>query len=266
MCELMFATKDIATLCVSGAALITSVSVAFYNARVQRVKRLDDARRSFEDAILGISKAKQDFETLRISVGDEFDAPKYSPHRTTIVDTRNFYLSKALAAFRAGSFVTSSADNMLIASALIESGRVAASIPFYDRSVEFAADRFELAMAKRVLGRARILSNDFERGRSEMLGAAKMFGALIDDPGFDGFRMRREEAETYRRLIAAQRERNSLDFLLTDVDALTALLPALDKPRALQLRSFIADARSALGRKSKDFGGGGGSFADYAPA
>lgn len=241
-----FVIKDIATLMLSGAALLTSVSVAVYNVRVQRAKKGDDARKSFEEAIQGISKVRQDLDALRHEAGEDFESQKYQFRRIVLGDTRNFFLAKALHALNVTSFLTSSVDNMLIAVALIDSGRHRASVPFYRKAVDTAADEFDRATALRVLGRAHILSGDFAEGRREMLIAASSFRILASDSGFDRHRMLRDEAETYRRLVAVQLIVDRRQHLQSDVARIAELCGHLSHTEKMRMEAFIADTRAEL--------------------
>lgn len=222
--------KDIATLVVSVAALITSISVAIFNINIQKSKKSDDARKSFDDGISGIIAAKVDFEKLKRELGDEFDDPKNLPRRVAIIDSRNFYISKATRAFEISSFMTSAADNMTLAAALIESGRIASSLPFYSKAVERADDDYVRATMRRVHGRALILSKQLEDGRDEMLRSARELITLSNNPDFDSWRMLREEADTRRRLFMAQKDSGQHKYLAKDLADLKLVMHRLDRP------------------------------------
>jgi tetratricopeptide (TPR) repeat protein len=243
--------KDLATLLLSGAALLTSISVALFNLRVQRSKRSDDARKAFEDAILAIMTAKQSYEALRREAGKEFESPEFAPRRVAIVDTRNFNLSKALHAVSVANLVTSSADNLLLASALMESGRHSASVPFYQRAVHLAWDQYERATALRVLGRAQILTGEHDDGRAMMTEAANLFTALANDKGYETDRMFDEVAETYKRLINCEITIGLKEHLEADVAALEGASAGMTSSRAVAMRDFATNIRAGYLRSSE---------------
>lgn len=195
--------KDVATIALSFAALITSVSVAFYNRRIQTAKSIEDARKVFDEAIEGLQTARWDREALRVELGESYGSAMARPRRVMITDRRNFYLAKALTALQTGGFKSTSVDNLLIAASLMDSGRPAAATRYYDASVQFAEDAFDRATARRVFGRAQLISGDFVQGREEMLKAVGEFLMLAEDHGYDRARMRNEASDAARRLVDA---------------------------------------------------------------
>lgn len=220
--------KDFAVVIVSGCALLVSLLVAFFTIRAASEKRVDDARNAFDEALTGVQTARSDYEALRHELGDEFNEPAAYGRRVLIADRRNFYLSRAMTALEGERFAASGWDHLLIAAALIDSGRTGAAIPHYARAVTHAADLYERSNARRVLGRALILAGDTQRGRSEMHQAAADFEDLANDAHYDALRMEREGAETLRRLVEVEMIAGLYDEVMSDASALRSILPRLD--------------------------------------
>lgn len=224
--------KDIATILLSSAALITSMSVALMNVGWQRDKKRADLRAEFEKAILGISEARSDLEKLRQEFGEKFDEMDAQARRNLIHDRRNFFVSKAAHLMKQSLVEVNAFDNLLMAAALIDSGRVADSLHYYRRSVEMAEDEYEKATSERVYGRALILSGDRSSGRSRMLAAIDIFRTLALHEGYDPERMRSEAAETCRRLVAAEDQKDTVmeeDVALLDELSSTIMSPGRRK-------------------------------------
>jgi hypothetical protein len=224
--------KDIITILVSGVALVTSMTIGFINWRIQREKRADDARKAFDDAIGAIQTARADFEKLRHELKDKFnDAAALGP-RSVIATRRNYATSRALEAAKTQRFRLGSVDNLLLAAALIDTGRPGAAVPYYKASVALSEDDFDRAVALRVLGRAIILSGSYSDGRDEVLKAAKLFGSLAENRDYDRSRMRDEAAETYRRLIDACLTVDHREYFAIDIPAMLSSAEGLKTPIA----------------------------------
>jgi tetratricopeptide (TPR) repeat protein len=232
--------KDIITILVSGVALVTSIIIGIINWRMQREKRSDDARKAFDDAIGAIQIARADFVKLRTELKDNFDEADALGPRAVIATRRNYATSRALQAARTKRFKLGSVDNLLLAAALIDTGRPGAAMPYYKASVDLSEDKFDKAVALRVLGRARILSGAYEDGRDEMLRAADLFGDLSGDHDYEHVRMRDEEAESYRRLIDACATVHYRNHFNEDVPAMLSAAHGLVTPIAATCRSLAA--------------------------
>ncbi len=220
--------KEFAIVVISSIALLVSLASAFFTIRTAFEKRADDARKAFDDAIDGLQTARADFENLRHELGSDFHAAKSHARRVLISDRRNFFLNKCLTALKGERFLASGYDNLLIAAAMIESGRSGSAVPFYARAVTDAFDEFERASARRVLGRALILSGDRERGRAEMHLAMTNFYGLEHNEHFDRNRMHREGVETLRRLVEASMFAGLAAEVEIDSEELLRILPTVD--------------------------------------
>jgi hypothetical protein len=101
----------------------------------------------------------------------------------------------------------------MLAANLIDLGRTAESVKFYEKAMRLAKegnDDFAAATARRVYGRAKIASGDYDQGRKEMLAAVDEYEALASRRAYDRDRMLTEGAETYRRLIRVQMEADQM--------------------------------------------------------
>ena len=231
--------KDLATLIVSIAALVTSASIAFFNYRVQRAREHEDARKSLEEAIAGLQSSRGDWAKLRGELGGNFDHPDAVARRVTIVERRNTSLSKANYLLRTKRPLITSADAIILASSMIDSGRIAAAVPLYRIGMELAEDDLDVANAQRVLGRAMIVSRNAEAGRDHMLAAADIYQRLARNPDYDGREMVTHAAETFRRLVDAYHTSGIAAPKAADLEMLESLHHAAAEPTRAMSRDLL---------------------------
>ena len=244
-------TKDIATISLSFAALLTSASVAIYNWRVQVSRQKEEARKVFDESIAGLQTARSDMEALKIELGDKYRTALSRPRRIMINDRRNFYLARALASLRHFDSETMSMDNLLIAVALMESGKIAAAVRYYQRSVDLAQDEVERAICLRVFGRARILSGELERGRKQMIVAIEEFLVLTSDARFERSQMRQEAIDTARRLVEASNSVRYDDHLAADLNAYAELAKSAGTQAVSDSKEVIGRVRKQLDQRAE---------------
>lgn len=217
--EEKMALKDILTLIVSLAALITSIAVAGSNWWSRRRELVEDAKKDFSEAIMAIAKVRQDHEELRKDAGEDYDHIKFEARRIVLADRRTFYLSKALQALTHKQIVVSSFEYLLLAAALIDSARVGDSVEYYEKAYKLAEDEHTKASAQRVYGRALIAMGDYGKGRAEMLSAVDRFKELSVNIRYDPDRMLGEAAETYRRLLTVEIQKKQTGDVNADIVA-----------------------------------------------
>jgi hypothetical protein len=222
--------KDILTLIVSLAALITSIAVAWSNWWSRSRQLAEDAKKDFSEAIMEIAKVRQDHEELRKDAGEEYDHIKFEPRRVVLADRRTFYLSKALQVLTQKQIVVSSFEYLLLAAALIDSARVGDSVEYYQKAYDLAENEHTKASAQRVYGRALIAMGDYGKGRAEMLSAADRFKKLSENERYDRDRMLGEAAETYHRLVIAEIRKMQIGDVEADIDTFRELTKKLQDP------------------------------------
>lgn len=228
--EEKMALKDILTLIVSLAALITSIAVAGSNWWSRRRELVEDAKKDFSEAIMAIAKVRQDHEELRKDAGEDYDHIKFEARRIVLADRRTFYLSKALQALTHKQIVVSSFEYLLLAAALIDSARVGDSVEYYEKAYKLAEDEHTKASAQRVYGRALIAMGDYGKGRAEMLSAVDRFKELSVNIRYDPDRMLGEAAETYRRLLTVEIQKKQTGDVNADIVAFRELTREVQDP------------------------------------
>jgi tetratricopeptide (TPR) repeat protein len=154
-------------------------------------------------------------------------------------DQRELYLSKALQLIHRHekSLSLSHFDYLMLAANLIDLGRTAESVNFYEKAKRLAKennDDVAAASARRVYGRAKIASGDYDQGRKEMLAAADEYQALASRRAYDRDRMLAEAAETYRRLIRVEFEADRMGHVGEDLSAMEMLIKKIRDPIRVQ--------------------------------
>ncbi len=216
--------KDLVSIAVGSAALLTSITVAALNYHWQKDKKASDAR--------------ADLEKLRLESGEKFNDPNMFSRRVLLQDKITFYLSRALQCLKTKDISASSFDNLLVAAALIDSGRREESIAYYKKSVDLSADAYERANGQRVYGRALILTGDLTSGRNTMLSAISAYRQLADDEGFDADKLNGDAADACRRLILAQKMKGFDEFLNEDENLFQKIVCEIRDPVR---RTFITN-------------------------
>ena len=141
----------------------------------------------------------------------------------------------------------------MLAANLIDLGRTAESVGFYEKSLASAKADNDLvaeAATRRVYGRAQIAVGEYDQGRKEMLTAAADYEMLATRRAFDHGRMFEQAAETYRRLIWVELQANQLAALGKDLVAMEALVEKVKDPiRYRTLTSGLDELRATIDAK-----------------
>jgi tetratricopeptide (TPR) repeat protein len=243
--------KDSTSTYISGLALFISLCVAVFNVLAWNWKNLDEAKKALTDNVLGLVTARQKLEEFRLDAGEKFATIQYQAHRTALTDQRQLYLSKALQVVARNKKLSPSYfEYMMLAANLIDLGRTADSVAYYEKSLALAkANKDEIAEAatRRVYGRAQIAAGQYVPGRENMLAAATDFKALATRRAFDRARMLEEAAETYRRLIWVGLQAEQTDKLNEDLSALEALIHEIRDPvRSRAMASALNELRAII--------------------
>jgi hypothetical protein len=109
----VIAVKDLVSIAVGAAALLTSITVAALNYHWQKDKKASDARADLDSAIVGLTEARNELEKLRLESGNKFNDPNMFPRRVLLQDKITFYLSRALQSLKTIDMSVSSFDNLL---------------------------------------------------------------------------------------------------------------------------------------------------------
>jgi tetratricopeptide (TPR) repeat protein len=223
------------TISISGLAFLISMGGAIFNWWSWKKKNLEDAKKTLAEAIVGMIATRQQLEEFRVTSGEKFGSNESAAYRGALNDQRQLYLSKALQieALHDKALTPSYSEYMMLAATLIDLGRTADSVRFYEKSLALATaanDEVARAAARRVYGRAQIASGNYDLGRKEMLTAASEYKALASQRAYDRDRMFGEAAETYRRLIWVEKQTERMETVGTDLSALEALLKEIKDP------------------------------------
>jgi hypothetical protein len=200
------------TLGISIFASALSVTTLLFSMWQWRRKNVDDARKSLTESIAGMITTKQKLEEFRLDTKERYGNIENLSYRIALSDQRQLYLANAMKIIdnRESDISPTYFDYLMLASNLIDIGRVRDSIKYYEKSVELArltSNEVACAAGRRVYGRAQIAAGDYDEGRQEMLAAAKDYLSLAENSSFNQDQMVTEAAETYRRLILVQMQK-----------------------------------------------------------
>jgi tetratricopeptide (TPR) repeat protein len=245
--------KDVITIILSFLAFLISIGVAAFNWWSWRKKNLDDARKSLTDSVVAMIAARQEREEFRYQSGDEFGNIKTLPYRIALADQRELHLSKALQVLKTYEHKISPSyfEYMMLAANLIDSGRTADSVRFYENALRLARlnnDHLASAASSRVYGRAKIASGRYDEGRKDMLTAIDEYQKLAGQRAHDRDRMLEEAAETYRRLIWVEIQADQMTAVDSDLSAMERLVSKVTDPGRLRsLTSGLNELRKIAG-------------------
>ena len=245
--------KDVITIILSFLAFLISIGVAAFNWWSWRKKSLDDARKSLTDSVVAMIAARREREEFRYQSGDEFGNIKTLPYRIALADQRELHLSKALQVLKTyeHKIFPSFFEYMMLAANLIDSGRTADSVRFYENALRLARsnnDHLASAASRRVYGRAKIASGRYDEGRKDMLTAIDEYQKLAGQRAHDRDRMLEEAAETYRRLIWVEIQADQMAAVDSDLSAMEILVSRITDPGRLRsLTSGLNELRRITG-------------------
>jgi tetratricopeptide (TPR) repeat protein len=244
--------KDVITIVVSTSAFLISAGVAVFNWWSWRQKNIEEAKKGLTDTLVGMITARQKLEEFRLQSGEKYGDFKSNPYRIALSDQRHLYLSKALQLIHRHEKLLSLShfDYLMLAANLIDLGRTAESVQFYEKAMHLAKENNDLvgsASARRVYGRAKIASGDYDQGRKEMLAAANEYQALASRRAYDRDRMLAEAAETYQRLIRVEMQADQVSHLRDDLSAMEILTKKVRDPiRVGNLTSALDELRTLI--------------------
>jgi tetratricopeptide (TPR) repeat protein len=231
--------KDVIT----ATAVLISIGAVAFSWWSWRKKNLDDAKKSLTDSVVGMIAARREREEFRYQSGDKFGTIETLPYRIALADHRELYLSKALQVLRTYEHKLSPSyfEYMMLAANLIETGRTAESLRFYENALRLARlnnDHLASAASRRVYGRAKIATGRYDEGREDMLTAVDEYQKLAGQRAHDRDRMLEEAAETYRRLIWVEIQADQMAAVNSDLSAMERLISGVTDP--VRLRSLTS--------------------------
>ena len=244
-------TTDVLSTAFSILALVISTCGFFFAVYSWRSKSLEDARKAITEAIAAMIGARQKLEELRAS-GEKYGKIDALAYRIALTDQRQIYLSRALQIVKenGSKLALSDFDYMMLAANLMDLGRTAESVTFYEKCVQLAAngdDRVGLASARRVYGRAMIAAGRYDEGREVMLAAMRAYQKLADERAYDRDRMNEQAAETYRRLIWVELQAKQEKAVLDDAKELEILISRVeDRSRRDTLEAGMQELKERI--------------------
>lgn len=216
-------SKDKVTIFISLLSFVVAATAFFHSLRSKKRETVRDARASFERYISETLTLKNKIEELRFSLGDAFADPGHAARKVSLFDQRELCIEKLRHLEAQGLFRPMPAEYLLLGAVLIETGRAAQSVPFYQKAYRLSINSDDKAAAQRVYGRALILSGDMRNGRQHLIHACRRFRILAETREYDESKMMFEAADCYRRMIFAEMYVGCFDNALGDFQALKVL-------------------------------------------
>ena len=194
--------EAVAAVLVALAAITTSIAFGVLILRLDRRRRREAVERQFCLAIQDLAEVR----TLMLAanartLGEDYDVANLNALLTLYANKLSLHVSRAVDLIARHGVRGAPAEHLLLASALVEQGRIAEARPHYEIARQGARDRFAAAELGRMYGQAVFTMGNVEAGRHLVQRAGEDFLELALTMGYDKAAMLVEHAETHRQLF-----------------------------------------------------------------
>jgi tetratricopeptide (TPR) repeat protein len=192
-------------LTISLIALAISTLSFFFTLRWKGQEKIEAARRALTEAYYTI----QDVQNAAYA---ESQLPQYGPEQRRAIRDDRLQIALARADRLSNEFDlrSSSVELTLLASAILDQGRVADANRLYAKAIKYSPDAFSKARTLRHFGERLARAGRFAEGKTHISKSAEIFVRLAEHPeAFQGDQMLAEAVNAYLRLIHIARGANN---------------------------------------------------------